>query len=143
MDFNKNYYDILEINKEASPEEIKSNYRKLAKEHHPDVTQNHDDSKFKELSQAYEVLSDSSEKEKYDVHSPHGKNYQPGFGNSFFRMNINGQDFNPFGPFGFGGFDDSFFRDIFHRKEEFFENLDITVNLNVNLKDVYNNNNIL
>lgn len=144
MDLNKNYYDVLGVGKDATQEEIKKIYRKLAKEHHPDANQNNDDTKFKEISEAFGVVGDEQERQKYDVQSPHGKNFQPGFG-SFFRMNINGQEFNPFGPFAFGGgspFDDSFFRDIFNRKEEFVENLDIVIPVNVTLKDVYNNNNI-
>lgn len=147
MDFNKDYYATLGVNKEATQDEIKSSYRKLAKEYHPDATQNHDDSKFKELSEAYGVIGDEQERQKYDVHSPHGKNFQPGFGNGFFRMNINGQEFNPFGPFGgfgFGGtpFDDPFFNNIFHRKEEFIENLDLHKSINISLKEIYNNTNI-
>lgn len=142
MDFNKDYYAILGINKESSNEDIKKIYRKLAKEHHPDATQNHDDTRFKEIGEAYQVLGDNEERQKYDVHSPHGKNFQPGFNNSFFRMNVNGQDFNPFGGFGFNPFGDDFFRDIFNRKEEFVENLDIQININITLKDVYNNVNV-
>jgi molecular chaperone DnaJ len=146
MDFNKNYYEILGVDKNASQDDIKKAYRKLAKEHHPDATQNEDDSIFKDLNEAYSIIGDEQERQKYDMQSPHGKNYQPGFGNQFFHMNINGQDFNPFGPFGFGfgqsPFDDPFFRDIFTRKEEFVENLDITIPVNITLKDVYNNTNI-
>lgn len=142
MDFNKNYYDILGVTKESSQDDIKKSYRKLAKQHHPDATQNHDDTKFKEISEAFSVVGDNEERQKYDVNSPHGKNYQPGFG-SFFRMNINGQEFNPFGSFGFGDpFDDSFFNNIFRRKEEFIENLDIHKRINITLKDVYNNKDI-
>lgn len=150
MDFNKNYYQTLGVNKDSTHQEIKNSYRKLAKEHHPDATQNHDDSIFKELNEAFGVIGDENERQKYDVHSPHGQNYQPGFGNGFFRMNINGQEFNPFGPsgpfggFGFGGspFEDQFFRDIFNRREEFIENLDFNIPINITLKDVYNNTNI-
>lgn len=152
MDYNKDYYKILGIPKESSLDDIKKAYRKLAKEHHPDATQSHDDSKFKELNEAYSVIGDDLEKQKYDTHSPHGKDFQPGFGNGFFRVNINGQEFNPFGggPFGFnfGGspFDDPFFRDMFgemhNRKEEYPENLDIHMRINISLKDAYNNVNI-
>ena len=148
MDFNKNYYATLGVNKDSTPEEIKSAYRKLAKEHHPDVSKTQDDAVFKELNESYSVIGDDGERQKYDVQSPYGKNYQPGFGNGFFRMNINGQDFNPFGGFGFdpfgggGPFQDPFFRDIFNRKEEFIENLDIHFPVDITLKDVYNNNNI-
>jgi len=149
MDFNKNYYATLGVNKEATAEEIKSNYRKLAKEHHPDAKEGSDDTVIKELNEAYGVIGDEGERQKYDVQSPHGKNFQPGFGNQFFHMNINGQDFNPFpgggfgfNPFGGSPFNDPFFNDIFNRREEFIENLDIHYPVNVTLKDIYNNANI-
>jgi len=60
-----NYYETLEISKDATPSEIKKSYRKLVKEHHPDKTGG-DDSKFKQISEAYETLSDPVKKEQYD-----------------------------------------------------------------------------
>lgn len=147
MDQNKNYYDILGVNKNASNLEIKKKYRQLAKEHHPDATQNHDDSIFKNLNEAFGVIGNDEERQKYDVQSPHGQNYNPNFGNQF-HFNINGQNFNPFGnggpfgPFGFGGgspFEDPFFQNIFGRREEFPENLDLVYKVNITLKDIYNN----
>jgi len=140
MDLNKDYYNILGVNKDASATEIKKQYRKLAKEHHPDATQNHDDTKFKEFNEAFSVIGDDAERQKYDVQSPHGKNYNPNNINNMFRFAFSEDGFNPFG--GFNPFDDTFFRDIFHRKEEFPENLDIQIPINVTLKDVYNNTNI-
>ena len=146
MDFNKDYYKMLGVDKNSTQEQIKKEYRKLAKEHHPDATQSHDDTVFKELNESYSILSDEQERQKYDMQSPHGKNYQPG--NGFFHMNVNGQEFNPFGggfgfnPFAGSPFEDAFFRDIFNRQEEFPENLNITVNPNITLKDVYNNVNV-
>ena len=53
----KDYYDILGISKSASADDIKRAYRKLASEHHPD--RGGDDAKFKEINEAYQVLSDS------------------------------------------------------------------------------------
>ncbi len=140
MDFNKNYYQILGLDKNANSDDIKKKYRKLAKEHHPDTTKNHDDSLFKELNESYSVLGDESNKQKYDTHSPHGKSYHPG--NNFFRMNMNDNPFSNFAFNGFNIFDDTFFRDIFNRQEEFQEDLDIPVNIDISLKDVYNNINI-
>lgn len=61
------YYSILGVNKNSSQDEIKSSYRKLAREWHPDVNKSKDaENKFKEISQAYETLSDPAKKLAYD-----------------------------------------------------------------------------
>ncbi|MDY6843606.1 MAG: DnaJ domain-containing protein, partial [Thermodesulfobacteriota bacterium] len=78
----KNYYKILGINKDASEEEIKKAYRKLALVYHPD--RNHGDSgveeKFKEIGEAYAVLSDRNKRKTYDRHGPSTfrQSYRPG-----------------------------------------------------------------
>jgi len=61
----KDYYKILEVSEEASVDEIKKSYRKLAMEHHPDKSGG-DEEKFKEISEAYEVLSDDKKRKNYD-----------------------------------------------------------------------------
>ena len=90
------YYSTLGVNRNASPEEIKKAYRKLAMQHHPDRGGDHN--KFAAINAAYETLSDPVKKQQYD-------NPQPQF-------NYNSQDFrghNPFedifgaAAFGFGG----------------------------------------
>ena len=82
---NKNYYDILGISKDASPEDIKSAYRKLAKKYHPDI--NHESGaaeKFKEVNEAYECLSDPQKKSNYDQFgSATGPQGFEGFGGGF------------------------------------------------------------
>ena len=96
----KNYYDILGVSKDASPEEIKSAYRKLAKKYHPDINKEADSAeKFKEVNEAYECLSDPQKKSNYDQFgSASGPQGFGGFG----------------GGTGFGGFGDfSDFGDIF------------------------------
>lgn len=63
----RNYYQILGVNNNASAEEIKSSYRKLAREYHPDVAKTADaEEKFKEINRAYETLSDSLKRADYD-----------------------------------------------------------------------------
>lgn len=74
----KNYYDILGVSKDASEKEIKSAFRKAARKHHPDV--NPDDAgaeeRFKQLNEAYQVLSDPEKRQKYDQFGSQWKQYQ-------------------------------------------------------------------
>jgi curved DNA-binding protein len=64
----KDYYSILGVDRKAGQDEIKKAFRKLARKHHPDVNQGNKSSaeKFKEISEAYEVLSDPEKRRKYD-----------------------------------------------------------------------------
>ena len=99
----KNYYDILGVGKDASPEDIKSAYRKLAKKYHPDINKTEEATeKFKEINEAYECLSDPTKKSNYDQFgSANGPQGFGGFGG-------NG-GFGGFGGFGdFGDFGDIF-----------------------------------
>ena len=100
----RDYYDVLGVNKSASPEELKSAYRKLAVKYHPDKNPGDKgaEEKFKEASEAYGILSDKSKKENYD-----------NFGHAAFENGGGGQ--GGFG--GFGGFSGADFSDIF---EDFF-----------------------
>ena len=79
----RDYYEVLGINKGASETEIKSAFRKLAKEYHPDVNKSADaESKFKEIGEAYAVLSDPAKKAQYDQYG-HSSFEQGGFGGGF------------------------------------------------------------
>ena len=64
----KDYYEILGVPRDASDADIKKNFRKLAREYHPDVAKDKKraEEKFKEINEAYEVLSDSAKRKKYD-----------------------------------------------------------------------------
>ncbi|MGL4343430.1 MAG: molecular chaperone DnaJ [Metamycoplasmataceae bacterium] len=96
----KDYYEVLGISKNANASEIKSAYRSLAKKYHPDKNKDHDaEQKFKEINEAYEVLSDDAKKANYDKYG-HDSEQQHGF---------NGRSGSPFGGGGFG----SIFEEIF------------------------------
>lgn len=74
MDF-IDYYKVLELEKNASPDDIKKAYRKLARKHHPDLNQDDKGAhkKFQQINEANEVLSDPEKRQKYDQY---GKNWQ-------------------------------------------------------------------
>ena len=61
-----NYYEIIGVSNDATPEEIKKKFRELAKKTHPDKTKENSEEKMAELNKAYEVLSDVERREKYD-----------------------------------------------------------------------------
>ena len=71
-----NYYEALQIDKSASQAQIKKAYRKLAKQYHPDTTEG-DESFFKEIVNAYEVLSDDNKKRQYDISIGHASSDNP------------------------------------------------------------------
>lgn len=107
----RDYYEVLGVSKTASADEIKKAYRKLAMKYHPD--RNPGDQvaadKFKEASEAYEVLSDAEKRERYDRFGHAGNNFGPGgfdFGRDFSGM---GDFADIFGSlFGGGGFEGLF-----------------------------------
>jgi curved DNA-binding protein len=78
----KDYYNTLGVAKTAKAEDIKKAYRKLARQYHPDVNQGDKSSeeKFKEVNEAYEVLSDPAKREKYDQFGQYWQQYQHGGG---------------------------------------------------------------
>jgi molecular chaperone DnaJ len=96
----KNYYDILGVQKSASEEDIKKAFRKLAQKYHPDK-KGGDEAKFKEVSEAYSVLSDKKKRAEYDMG---GKTFAGGNGQGGFG----GFDFSNFQQQGFSGFQGNF-----------------------------------
>ena len=100
----KDYYEILGVGKNASKDEIKRAYRKLAHEHHPDKIEVGNDQKFKEVNAAYEVLSDDAKRAQYDRF---GQTFEQSRsqGNAGFGGASGFSDFSDFmGGFDFGGF---------------------------------------
>jgi curved DNA-binding protein len=112
----KDYYQILGVSKDADEKQIKQAYRKLARKYHPDINPGDRGAevRFKEINEAYEVLSDSDKRRKYDQLGANWKQYErfarepggfPGF--EGFRVDFGGP-----GSERFGGFSD-FFKTFF------------------------------
>ena len=87
----RDYYDVLGVERNASEDEIKKAFRKLARQHHPDLHSEAEkkksaEVKFKEAGEAYEVLSDSERRQKYDMfgHAAAGQGGPEGFGGGGF-----------------------------------------------------------
>jgi curved DNA-binding protein len=117
----KDYYETLGVPRNASDADIKKAFRKLAREHHPDVAKDKKkaEEKFKEINEAYEVLSDSAKRKKYDelgANWKSGAEFRPppgweNFGGGRARRgsgNVNAEEFH----FGGTGFSD-FFEQVF------------------------------
>ena len=101
----KDYYAVLGVSREASADEIKKAFRKLARKHHPDVAADKQsaEAKFKEINEAHEVLSDPEKRKKYDQLGMDWQNPQAGR-----QARGAAQDFN-FGGTGFSDFFEQFF----------------------------------
>ena len=143
----KDYYDILAVPREATQEEIKRAYRKLARKYHPDVSKESDtENKFQEIGEAYEVLQDPEKRVAYDKF---GSNWE------------NGQDFEPppnwdanfeFNGAGYTGGAETrgtsdFFEELFGRSQYGGQNNQTTFHIRgedqhakivINLRDAYN-----
>lgn len=123
------YYKTLQIEKNASQEEIKKSYRKLAQKYHPDKPTG-DEAKFKEINEAYETLSDPAKRANYDSGGSHNFHSHQGFsGFEDMFSSIFGNQHNPF----------------FHRAQHQtnsrrpvgFSNLDVEMNIELDLSEAY------
>ena len=99
MSAKRDYYEVLGVSRSASSDDIKKAYRKLAKKYHPDVNpgDKEAEAKFKEVNEAYSVLSDEQKRAQYDR-----------FGHAAFDGAGGGSGFSGFNGFGFDIFDDIF-----------------------------------
>lgn len=112
----KDYYETLEVPRGASADEIKKAYRRLARKYHPDVSKAAGaETRFKEVSEAYEVLGDPEKRKRYDELGPNwqaGQEFRPPPGWENMRYEFRGAPRGGFDPREMGGFSD-FFESIF------------------------------
>ena len=105
----KDYYEILGVPRSATKDEIRKAYRKLAKQHHPDVSKdNGSDARYKEINEAYEVLKDPEKRERYDTLGPNWEQGQdftppPGWQGGGVEFDMDGGGFSDFFKTIFGG----------------------------------------
>src|SRR5512140_1239967 len=100
---NRDFYEVLGVGRNASDDEIKGAFRRLARQYHPDVNKEPDaEEKFKEINEAYGVLSDSDKRARYDRF---GKEGLGNMGGGFHDYTADFDDIGFFGGihFGFGG----------------------------------------
>jgi len=113
MSAKRDYYEVLGVQKNTSQDEIKAQYRKLALKFHPDRNKSPDAGEhFKEISEAYAVLSDDEKRKVYDTYGHAGVDGRYSTEDIFRGARVNFEDL--FGGFGSGGFD-SIFESIFGR----------------------------
>ncbi len=126
----QDYYDLLGIKKGVDEKEIKKAYRRLARKYHPDLNPGDKgaEKKFKEINEAYEILSDSKKKAEYDQ-----------FGKTDFS---GGGGFNGFGSQGFGGSEDMYsdFSDLFRhfrQEDQVIRGDDLSTRIDISLEEAY------
>ncbi|CEK11455.1 DnaJ C-terminal domain-containing protein [Legionella hackeliae] len=136
----KDYYQIMGLERNATPEDIKRAYRKLARKYHPDVSKEANaEAKFKELGEAYEVLKDPEKKAKYDRYGQYWKEQEQ-------RQNAQGggqqhysHHFDEAEMSGFEDFLNSIFKDRFRQEQASFydQGQDIHAKLNITLEESF------
>jgi curved DNA-binding protein len=123
MSHKNNYYEILGVSKDASPDDIKKAYRKLSMQYHPDRNPDGEEM-FKKVAEAYEILGDETKRKAYDNPNPFGRGT---FGEEMFSGSMDDFLSNFFGG-NFGRRD---------RAKYFHKGTDVRINLHVKTKDIY------
>jgi molecular chaperone DnaJ len=121
----QDFYQILEINKDASQEEIKKAFRSKSKIHHPDK-EGGDENLFKEIAEAYETLSNPETRTKYDQFGHNYKNPQFNQHQGFNHPDLD----DLLRAHGFGGFGR-------HNRNQIIKGSNLTINLNLTLEEIY------
>ena len=120
----KNYYDVLGVSRSATPDEIKTAFRQLSKKYHPDVNKDPDaEEKFKEINEAYSILSDPKKKQMFDAYGTVDPNDMGGFG---------GPGFDPF-----SGWESMFRRGPSTSEPIKEKGDDLKIALNVDFEDIF------
>jgi len=133
----KDYYDILGVSRDATSQEMKNTYRKLALQYHPDRNKSPEaEEKFKEISEAYAVLSDEEKRRHYDMFGHAGIDSKYTREDIFRGVNFD-EIFRDIG-FGFGGFN-KIFEEFFGRRETYGpeKGPDLRYDLDITLEDVF------
>jgi molecular chaperone DnaJ len=131
----KDYYQILGLDRKASADQIKSSYKKLAKKYHPDVSkEDNAEERFKEIQEAYSILSDPQKKSSYDQFGSDFSKFGGGQGFGGFNFGGGAADFEDLFS-GMSGFKDIF--DIFGRRSHGGprKGVDLQVRLNVSFQE--------
>lgn len=134
----KNYYEVLGVDKKAPKEEIKKAFRTLAHKYHPDKKDG-DDAKFKEINEAYSVLSDDKKRAEYDSYGRTFSGSSPGGGQGGFG-GFGDFDFSQFTQGGTGGFEfdlGDIFGDVFGggRRQKVKRGRDISIDIEISFED--------
>jgi len=139
---NRDYYEILGVNKKANKEEIKKAFRTLAHKFHPDK-KGGDSEKFKEINEAYSILSDDQKRQQYDMYG--SANFAGGYGagpsSGSGSSSFGGFDFSQFTQGGNGGFEfdlGDIFGDVFGgrgRRQQAKRGRDISIDIEISFED--------
>jgi len=132
----KDYYNVLGVDKSASADEIKKSYRKMAMKYHPDKNPDNAEAeeKFKDISEAYSVLSDDTKKANYDQYGDADGRMHQGFDMNDFMRNFNmGDMFGGGSPFGGGNPFDGFGN---QQRATMKRGSDLRVLIKIDIKDV-------